>query len=158
MIATCLYAEECIYDRFKEQFATIVSLAETLLETTDTFIPRHWDQATFSMEMGIIHPLYVTACKCRDSRIRQRAIELLEAAPLTEGVWHGGVMAAIARRVRFHEEEGHCQIGSDIPEFRRVHSADLQINHRSRQTTVSFRRLPNGVDGEWDDLVEVIYW
>ncbi|KAL1964887.1 hypothetical protein VTN77DRAFT_6240 [Rasamsonia byssochlamydoides] len=157
-MATCLYVEECIYDRFKEQFGTIVSLAWTLLSTAKDDIPKQRDRETFSMEMGVIYPLYFTAIKCRDPTIRQKAIEMLEFAPLTEGVWYGCIMVAIARRVRFLEEEGDTRMGGDIPEFRRVHSADLDIDHRRRQVHVCFRRRLNGLDGEWDDLIEVIRW
>jgi hypothetical protein len=79
------------------QFNTIVELAEIVLPP-----PQNQDQnqhqkmeLIFTFDMGIIQPLYLTACKCRHPILRRRAIALLERSGM-EGVWGGEAMAAAA--------------------------------------------------------------
>ena len=55
--------------------------------------------------MGWITPLYYTAVKCRNHRIRLHAIKLLELMPHREGIWDASQAAVIARKVVAIEEQ-----------------------------------------------------
>lgn len=166
LISTSIYAEEMIYDRFLPQFRTVVALAERIREPPHRGDKDLLSGPDFSLEMGIIHPLYTTAMKCRCPRTRQRAIELLDTMPRTEGVWEGHSRARIAGRIKQLEENGLGlqdspylkteQLGV-VDEQRRVHSADI-TTFAQRLAVVSFRLRRNGMDGEWDDIVEEIAW
>ena len=57
-------------------------MAEEIL-LDDGKVPR-----VFTFEMGLIPPLYWTALKCRDARIRSKAFDLLKEAPAREGLWN----------------------------------------------------------------------
>jgi hypothetical protein len=57
-------------------------------------------------EYGFIAPLYYTAIKCRNHRIRFHAIRLLRVIPLKEGTWDSYTAANIAETVMELEEEG----------------------------------------------------
>jgi hypothetical protein len=158
MVATCLHAEETIYDYFSATFRAIVALASDLLTSSSHHNASRED---FSVEMGIIQPLYLTAIKCRCVHIRQQAINLLYSVRQSEGVWDGMVMAKIAERVKLVEEEGLTGLSEGdlrVPEFRRVHSVDTDINHKERHARLSCRQRLNGMDGEWDDRVEWLIW
>lgn len=57
-------------------------------------IPSH-PLPLFTVDMGIIYPLFSTACKCRDGLLKRRAIhELVRAG--SEGLCSGNIMAAAA--------------------------------------------------------------
>ena len=54
----------------------------------------------FSFCTGLIQPLYMTAVRCRDARIMDEAVRLLETKPWRESAWDSKSMARIARRIR----------------------------------------------------------
>ncbi|KAF5863511.1 hypothetical protein ETB97_010012 [Aspergillus alliaceus] len=152
-VSTCLYPEETIYDRFLSSFQQILSLAKVLIE--GYFAQRHQNWPGFSLDMGVIQPLYMTATKCRNSDVRQHAIDLLSSAPVIEGVWDGRTTALVSRRAKELEEEGLERATDGIPEYRRIHSIGLDVNAELHQIEIAFRRRLNGFDGEWNDTIEI---
>ncbi|KAF7165014.1 hypothetical protein CNMCM5623_009366 [Aspergillus felis] len=153
--STAVYAEETLYDRFLYVFKRILSLArssnacqESAAATSLVGVP---------MKMGIIYPLYFVATKCRDSAVRQEAIDLLSSAPCPDVVWEAPILLAVSRRAKEIEE---LSLDGDqpIPEFKRLHSLGWAIDYESRQVRVEFRRRSNGMDGEWDDWEECLCW
>lgn len=85
--------------------------------------PRHM----FTLDSGIIAPLYTASRLCRDPVIRRRAIYLLRAYPVREGMWDG-LLAARAAEIHMEiEEEAAREIhgreiftSSDVPEEVRI--------------------------------------
>lgn len=157
-IATCLYAEETIFDEFDAVFDEIVTLAGYVLHRVSSVDSEIF---TFCLDTGIVPPLYFTAMKCRCPCIRQRAISLLYSMPCQEGVWNGVVMAKIAERLKAIEEDVLIEPSSKsdrVPEFWRVHSADIDIDLEQQRAKVMFRQRLNGMDGEWDDREELVTW
>ena len=154
----CLYTEETVYDRSDDTFQDIVVLSESLLTTgslskSPSFI--------FSLDLGIVQPLYYAATKCRYPPTRERAILLLHSFPRQEGVWDSVVVAKLAERVKSIEEETLSKSMSTnerVPEFRRIHSVDTSIDRDRRRTEVTYTQRLNGMDGEWDERIEWIYW
>ncbi|PYH98144.1 hypothetical protein BO71DRAFT_416571 [Aspergillus ellipticus CBS 707.79] len=73
---------------FSPDFQVIVSLAEALLR-------KFPDRPTFSLEAGIIPPLYHTAISCSDYRVRWRAVQLLRSWPHREGPFDSNWVAAL---------------------------------------------------------------
>ncbi len=157
-IAMCLYAEETIFDEFDAVFDEIVTLAGYVLHRVSSVDSEIF---TFCLDTGIVPPLYFTAMKCRCPCIRQRAISLLYSMPCQEGVWNGVVMAKIAERLKAIEEDVLIESSSKsdrVPEFWRVHSADIDIDLEQQRAKVMFRQRLNGMDGEWDDREELVTW
>ncbi|KAK5996693.1 Transcriptional regulatory protein moc3 [Cladobotryum mycophilum] len=159
-LAASLYAEETIYDRFSSEFITIVDLSADILNK------KTCRDGTFLLDMGVIHPLYMVATKCRCPMTRRRAISLLHNFPGVEGVWDGAPNARVAEVIMRREEEG---LGYDadnwditrtwvIPEWRRIHAADIYPDAKGRRATVYLRWLPNGLDGGWEDAREDFTW
>jgi hypothetical protein len=109
------------------------------------------------MKMGVIYPLYFVATKCRDSTVRQEAIDLLSSAPYPDVVWEAPILTAVSRRAKEIEELG-LDGNEPIPEFKRLHGLGWAIDYESRQVSVEFRRRSNGVDGEWDEWNECLSW
>jgi hypothetical protein len=59
---------------------------------------------TFSMDLGIVAPLFVVATKCRVPTLRRQAIELLRGCSRREGMWDSELTARIAHWVMTLEE------------------------------------------------------
>ena len=91
------------YDTYAPQFEDIIRCAEYVLNTTNVSAP-HRPLPPYSPFPGIIHPLYFTARKYRDSVSRRRAIHLLRHAGI-EGPFHGDFEARVAARLVEIEED-----------------------------------------------------
>ncbi|RDW81438.1 uncharacterized protein DSM5745_04995 [Aspergillus mulundensis] len=56
------------------------------------------------VDIGWMIPLFYTATRCRERRVRRTAIQLLESTNHREGIWDAKITACIARRVMEIEE------------------------------------------------------
>jgi hypothetical protein len=167
-ISNSLYAEESIYDSFDSEFARMNSLAEKLLsnhslESKETGYETSFAAETFfSVDVGIVHPLYLAATKCHHLPTRERAISLLHRVPRQEGIWNGVLMAKVAERVKQVEEEGFGEFridgGQRVPGWQRVHGIIRGIRETEKSMVIGCRRMLNGNDGGWDEKNEVIRW
>jgi hypothetical protein len=148
LVATSLYAEEAIYDQFTSEFITIVDNVSQILTQSGS--------GTHTLHTGVIHPLYLTAAKCRSWPIRRRAIQLLDS--LT--AWDAQLYAKISRRIMHLEEaclDEACPTNpAAVPEWHRIHSADVDACRGGKWAQVTFRCRPNGMDGEWSHFSEII--
>ena len=158
--ATCLYSEATMFDAYLEQFEQVLTICRSIEESDDA------DRRLFvvSLDEGLLHPLFFTATHCRDSRVRHQALRLLKRLPAKAGVWHFEAMMRTAQ-VCIEFEEAYCQKESprcvDIPEWRRVHSAgfdSMDVSSPKRKVTAHLRVRPNGMDGEWAEVEELIEW
>lgn len=169
LLATSLMAEETVCDGFAADFLQITTLATRLVQSCEGANGHSPERTGFSLEMCVIHALYIVSAKCRDPLLRRRAIALLDAMPGAEGAWEARLYARIGERLMQLEERGpgselppptpprECSDGPWIPEWRRIHSAEIYQTDGWR-ARVRFRWRPNGMDGEWDDFEEMIPW
>ncbi|MCJ1365955.1 hypothetical protein MMC16_005080 [Acarospora aff. strigata] len=146
--------EQC-YDAMEAAFVKIVSLCEVIASTRTT--PSSWrNRDFFHRGMGIIHPAYIAAIKCRNRAIRRRAIAVLSTAG-REGVWNGPLAATVAESVITLEEAGAKDEGS-IPETARVHGVDTKTNRETRECCVRCERPTDSEFSEWAVSMEVVSW
>ena len=78
-----------------------------------TLTPRHLSvmaHPTFTVSPGIILPLHILTTRCRDPRLRRRALALLERCNRKEGQWDSQVCARWGRRVMEREEVATLRI------------------------------------------------
>jgi hypothetical protein len=124
---------ESCFDSFRDEFEDMVSKVEQLTLTLNMMDvqPLEVDRTPFTMELGIIHPLFFVACKCRDWDIRRRALAQLKKAG-KEGVWEGPITAVLARRIMILEEEGLAR-GTLVPETNRFHDIKKNVDYDGRQ-------------------------
>lgn len=101
-LSTCIEPDESSYDEYLTQFQEIVDHARSIL-LTEGAGTRSGADKRLSLEMSVVHPLFITAFKCRDSAVRRRAISLLHVSG-QEGVWNGKMLATIAEHVVEYEE------------------------------------------------------
>ncbi|OGM50800.1 hypothetical protein ABOM_000670, partial [Aspergillus bombycis] len=114
------------WDRYNSTFQLIVSLAAAVINMTDadtpisstssapsdTFNEGH-KRPSFSLDMGIICPLYDVATLCRDPSIRRQAVEVLRSASRQEGLLNSHLCAIVAERVIELEEAAALRGGID---------------------------------------------
>ena len=60
---------------------------------------------TFSMSTGVVPSLYVVGAKCRDPKIRRKALHLLQICKRREGIWDSNVVAHVVATVINIEED-----------------------------------------------------
>lgn len=158
--ATCLYTEASVFDQYIQQFEDILTIVLYIVGSDNA------DKRLFSVSLdeGLIHPLFFIATHCRDGRIRHQALEQLRRLPVRDGIWHAETNARTAEIcINFEEEFCGKEVAqcSDIPEWRRIHSAgfDGWNDEGPRdQVTVNLRTRPNGMDGEWVEFTKTIDW
>lgn len=112
IVSTLRDGDETQCDRFHAAFAELVNLAGDYMERTQDLTSR----CGFALESGILRSLYIVGLKCRDSRIRRRATELLRTATVQEGLWSGRIFAAYLTRVIQLEETQARKLRRDVGE------------------------------------------
>jgi len=174
---TAIYPDESSWDMQLPSFKEILTLCASVVSNPGertrkgpyslVGLPRAspkrpvWRDA-FTFEMGVIPPLYFTAIKCRDPKVRREALKLLGLArPRKEGLWDARNLTSIARRVIEIEKDGMVEPGFPA-EQKRVHDAQWG-DEKSEATTVqkvTFFLRPLGEDGQgrWEFRDEMIPW
>ena len=139
-LSTCFDPEELTYDSYIPKFKEIVDLGSFLLVSPTSISNKQ--VFSFTVDLGLIYPLYFTAFKCRHLDTRQTAIQLLKVAG-REGPWDGLSMALIAEKIMEVEELGRVALGAGdevVPESTRVHGAYFDVNGGNpRQLECSFK-------------------
>ncbi|PWY88570.1 hypothetical protein BO94DRAFT_556022 [Aspergillus sclerotioniger CBS 115572] len=102
------------WDMYNPMFQEIVSLAASVVELSGEDGPPSTPQPnpssqgrykpSFTLDMGIIDPLYDVATLCRDPLIRRKAVDVLRSATRQEGIFNSYVCAVAAERVISLEE------------------------------------------------------
>ncbi|KAI9732549.1 MAG: hypothetical protein M1834_003884 [Cirrosporium novae-zelandiae] len=144
-------AIEAVFDTFTSSFQTIVSLAASLAAqgSQDNRIP------SFSLDMGIIPPLYYTIIKCRHPRIRRQALAILKSSPHREGMWDSAMACKVAEQVVAIEEsnlEKPPEYEGDIPESARIYRILVKDSDDDNIIpTIVCRRVRHEIGGqEWE--------
>ena len=110
MTATCrLQEEEMSFDSHIDDFVSIITLSiqhsKTVMSLGLSYLHRT-DDLPFIADIGWIAPLYYTALKCRNHRVRVQAIRLLISRPSRQGIWNALIAASVAKEVMELEEMG----------------------------------------------------
>ncbi|KAJ5593843.1 uncharacterized protein N7459_000051 [Penicillium hispanicum] len=108
---------EMRYDDFLPQFQKAVQLAKALLLSDAALSPM----PTFSVNTGVIPPLFFCGFKCRDWLVRQEVLMLLRRWRRQEGVWSSCATALILKRAIDLESDG-LMPEDFIPESSRLES------------------------------------
>lgn len=137
------YGSETRYDSLMHYFQLMIEYGERLAEKlSDPNVAR-----SFSFDLGYTIPIYFTATRCRDPKLRRRAVALLKSYPRQEGVWESVAAATVASRWIDVEEEGLGEIRSaaDVPEYKRIRYIDTEVDIESKVASVKL--TASDVDG-----------
>lgn len=140
LLRTCIdCGPETTFDHYMADFEEIVSRVEHLSQTSRTTEqrPRGSHSTLFMMGLGVLHPLFFVAVKCRDWSLRRRAITQIRRCG-EEGASEGSTMALVAMRVAEIEEQG-LRYGDFVPDQARVHDVRKSVMYEERVVMVEMR-------------------
>jgi hypothetical protein len=118
--ARCLPAEEqTIWDDYHSVFEEALTLAASILSAERSLDSK----PSFSLDLGMVGPLYDIARRCRDPSLRRKAIHMLRTCRRREGLWDSSLALLAAERIVAIEEDDDvavAQSASDVPGWRRI--------------------------------------
>jgi hypothetical protein len=150
------FDDQTLWDQFLPLFNQITSLAADLLE----FGSKSRRYPTFSLDMGIVGPLYEVASRCRDPVIRRKAISLMKSRCMQEGVWNSILTARVAETLVEIEEEGLCEVKTcnDVPDWARLSFVAPVFDPAGRRAVVKFMRIGSTHEAVRPTAEEVYEW
>jgi hypothetical protein len=151
--------DEMLWDDFIAEYRQMVSLAETFLEQSS-----HRTTPIFSLEHGIVSPMYFAALQCREPTVRRRALDILQHYPRREGFWDSVRSAQIAERCISLEEndEEDFNLGVEpventsnpatvaVPLRRRIVGVRPEFRWEDQVSTLHYSRLGKGAASAWE--------
>jgi len=137
LLQASLATNNAVSTNFDSDFEEILGLAEPLIDHSTANKRRG-----FSFETGLIAPLYLLIAKCRDSRLRSRALSLLSKSRRREGLMEGTMIVKIAERLMKLEEE--------------TSSAAIDTDGRPLELFESFEVAINATTGGVDNLCKIL--
>ena len=150
--------DEMRYDNFLASFDEITTLAKAFLHIGDGESREEGSlrYPCFSVHIGVSHILWFVIKKCRDFRIRSRALELLRGCNHEEyGSWDGYQIAHFAEHV-IQLEQGYGAIcAAAVSQDKRL--SDAAFDTIAENNTLYCRRLRvDSVGGmeEWAEKLE----
>ncbi|KAF8855808.1 hypothetical protein BDZ45DRAFT_489302 [Acephala macrosclerotiorum] len=133
LLASSVEHNELLYDEYNELFAEIVTKAQELIQSSED--PSN--SSRFTLDMGTILPLMVTATKCRDRRIRRQAITLLWSKARREGLCYDTItVARLCAWLSSIEGDGIQDDAELIPEARRYTISYMHLSSEERWLAV----------------------
>ncbi|KAL4973818.1 hypothetical protein BDW66DRAFT_168361 [Aspergillus desertorum] len=123
------------YDAFSTRFQRAIELARKLLTAASALEPI----PIFTVNMGIIAPLFFCGFKCRDWLVRQEALLLLRRWRRQEGIWSSRVTARVLTRVIEIESE-ELTPEDVIPEASRIESVHVDMPGPGSGLWLRYRR------------------
>lgn len=160
-LRVCTTAGETATDFYLADFDELVHYAEEIAKTragVEMAKPQ-----PLSFEVQILGPLYYAALKCRHPATRRRALELLQFAPLREGLWNAHHAYLTAKRVIELEERDLK--GLELPdESSRLHGLVLpdDMSRIDGQGEMPFdvRRFDNSIvpSPAYPGTLKAVFW
>ncbi|TKX21854.1 hypothetical protein C1H76_5948 [Elsinoe australis] len=152
------------WDAHIATFERVVSLAEAIYGISPPTSPASTSgdvrrlEPTFTLDIGIVAPLFDVACRCRDPGIRRRAVHVLTLSDRQEGIYSSGLAAIIARGVIEVEEEGlDVKVAGDVPGWKRVVRVGRSFDGEGRRARLEFFTMGMGEgQGEGAPVVRVV--
>lgn len=150
MLDVTSFDTESIYDKYLTDFRALLNQCEDIIKHRESAPANNWAEygdrmSLFEFDFGMIAPLFVIACHCRDPALRRKAIRLMRYLHRTEGAWDTCSAAKIVEGVMEIEERGLTVIPScdSVTENSRIRAtnADIDPDHPS-QVILSFSHSP----------------
>ncbi|TVY50434.1 Transcriptional regulatory protein moc3 [Lachnellula cervina] len=144
LLASSVQHSEMLYDEFEALFAEIITKSHQLLTNPD----EPTNTARYTLDMGTILPLAITAIKCRNKRIRRQSIALLWSKARREGLCFDTItVARLCAWLSSIEGEGILEESETIPESARYVVTYLHINSEERWLAVQLTSAIAKEDG-----------
>jgi hypothetical protein len=133
--------DELIWDDFAAEHEQMISLAESCLgQDSSNRVP------VFSLQLGIVAPLYMMALQCRDPRLRRRALAVLRQYPRREGFWDSVRATTI---VEFCIAAEESMVMGDTTGDQSSTTVTVPLTNRITDVRSEFR---------WEDKVSILHY
>ncbi|KAI9926586.1 hypothetical protein MW887_004354 [Aspergillus wentii] len=157
-LETCLSVDEMIFDHHNDSFDQLVRYAKEYIDINDSLnqSSNGTPPDSFTLEAGIVTPLFYTAVRCRNPITRREAIRLLSSCHVKEGLWNTKQMVNVAEAVLEMEESNLLSLPVEqrIPADRdRVYEALMP--NEGTPVEVIFLSRPDG--REWCTRTRLVY-
>ena len=116
-LAAIVYTSEMDFDEHYEDFAAIIRLSHDIVRIRDAGSTTSYFSGLFTLDLGLVVPLFTLLMKCRFRVLRYQALEILKDWQV-EGWWDPRLIYALCKCLIDVEEEG--MVGEEIPEESRV--------------------------------------
>ena len=155
--------DQTLWDQFEETQKQVVDLAELVCRGANGSCRQNGSTThRFTLDVGIVGPLYDTARVCRDPVIRRRAINLLREYPCREGLWDSLLAARAAERQMEIEENAVAEVrcAADIPGWARVTGfwPKFRVGERWCEVVYTRQRKHPLPAGEPESFCEIFQW
>ncbi|KAM3078054.1 hypothetical protein ACMFMG_002645 [Clarireedia jacksonii] len=120
-------ANETSWDVFRFEYDAITNWAAEIVYANPETRGERNPSAIFTLDTGIIQPLFFVATKCRYRRTRSRAIALLKNSNRQEGLWHSVLTARVAERIQEIEEDGLSEEEDLVPGANRLWNLNIRF-------------------------------
>ncbi|KAF5251852.1 hypothetical protein FANTH_3034 [Fusarium anthophilum] len=140
--------DPCFWDRFTAEFDEIVNCAATAAGLDKNYTQRNWardtpSEAYFHVDLGYTSVLVSLIARCRDPHVRRRAIAVMLAERVQEGVFNGTQSARVGAKVMELEEArsgreqyNNCIESTVLSNFTIFHSDFLKTSPMSLTSTL----------------------
>jgi hypothetical protein len=109
LACTVPFQDEMLFDKYSADFEHILDECERYVVLSEEQgleeVGPHPFQLKFSVDLRILPPLWMTASRCREPRLRRRAIHLLLKARRREAEWSSVFNAYLLERIMAIEED-----------------------------------------------------
>ena len=121
--------EEMGFDVHLPTFQKIINACQQTINAEREHMSSE-SRMTVSLDLGLIMPLYFTAVRCRDPRIRRAALHLLASVARYEGIWLSWIAGQVAKAVIDLEEGGLRMVQAcvDIPMESRIEMLEVRYD------------------------------
>ncbi|PYI09259.1 dynamin GTPase [Aspergillus sclerotiicarbonarius CBS 121057] len=109
------------HDELFPEYAIMVDTVARILEGGDErntpdylSVNKQHKHPAFSLETGIVEPLFWIGTRCREPFLRRKALDLLKRYPRREGICEGMLASCIVERVIEIEENGCPQANAKV--------------------------------------------
>ncbi|KAE9364759.1 hypothetical protein N431DRAFT_431560 [Stipitochalara longipes BDJ] len=156
--AASLYNHDLEYDKYTPEFERVITLAESLIKSQAR--AKDGNTPLYSFEMNILPPLHYCSTRCRDPKLRRRALALLEDSPRREGMWDSAMLAAIARYIIEQEEAGLGEVfcAQEIPASARMCILDKVPELEERRCVIKYCKGVRNPYAKLDIKDALIIW
>ncbi|KIW16552.1 hypothetical protein PV08_03740 [Exophiala spinifera] len=133
---------ETDFDEHGDAFELIANLAHELLQYWRT--EPHQYSSLFSFDLGITPPMFFVASRCRNSKIRRKALGVMLLSPFYHGTWSDRYTGLCAQRIIEIEEESQQPSGDNmyIPEHQRIRKVSADLEKDNAQIVMQYIRAP----------------
>ena len=137
-----------LWDGYCDEFDKILDYAETAMTLGSSGESGSREAPQFYLHPGTVAILYGVVRKCREPRIRKRALSLLMRRPIQEGLWNTDAALRLSLRITMAEGETQSSTGSAISAQSRIHQITTKLN-KNNQYVVGYEMDHGWV---WDPM------